>query len=109
MSSTASIANSSFLGSRIMTRKLSPRRRVWTSGSDAGRAETALLSPACLTKRGDDRELRASDPGEDELRDAVAGIDHDPFGVVLRARRIAVPGRDQAGAFVVGVDQPDRV
>src|SRR5229473_6799330 len=89
---------------------LSPRRRVWTSRSDAGRAETALLSPVGLTKRRDDRELGARDPGEDELRDAVAGIDHNPVGLAvdrgrpgrMRARRprsrlanrIAVPRRD---------------
>ena len=28
---------------------------------------------------GNDGEMRAGDPGEDELRDAVAGPDHDAF------------------------------
>src|SRR5216684_4477939 len=86
---------------------LSPRRPVWTSRSDAGRAEAAFLSPARLTKRSDDTELGASNTGEDELRDTVARCDHDPFR--LGASRVAVPRRDKTGALVIGIDDPDRV
>src|SRR5579884_3616490 len=51
----------------------------------------------------DEREARPRDAGEHELRDAVARSDRDLSGGV------AVPRRDQAGAFVVGVDETDRI
>src|SRR6266699_3187362 len=101
MSSTASIANSNFLLSRIMMDALpsrgrrrpgsrfTPRRGVGTSGSDAGRAEGAGLG-----ELADDAEFGPRDPGEHQLGDAVAGVDPDAFATVLRPRRVAVPGRD---------------
>src|SRR5712664_768086 len=121
MSSTASIANSNFLLSRIMMdaspsrgrrrpgSRFTPRRGVGTSGSDAGRAEAAGLPRAGLGELADDGELGPRDPGEHQLGDAVAGVDPDAFASVLRPRRIAVPGRDLAGPLVIGVDQPDRI
>src|SRR5205807_3484704 len=120
MSSTASIANSSFLVSRIMMGALSrrrprpgsrftPRRRVGTSGSDSARAEAARLPRAGLGKLADNAEFGAGDPGEHQLGDAVAGIDPDALVAVVGTRRVAVPRRDEAGALVIGVDQPDRI
>src|SRR5580765_3429262 len=125
MSRTASIANRSFLVSRIMMSArdalrlipwawvpgsaVSPRCPVWTSGSDAGRAEAACLPPAGIAERRDNAEFRPRDPGEDELRDAVAGRDGNPLHLVIGTRRIAVPRRYQAGPLVIGVDDPDRV
>src|SRR5438093_7651246 len=100
MSSTASIAKSSFLVSRIMRPGSSPRRRIGASGSDAGRAKTARLPPAGTGEFGDDVELRPGDPGEYKLGDAVAGIDPDTTAITT-ARRVAVPRRDEAGSLVI--------
>src|SRR6266704_4651555 len=72
---------------------LSPRRPVWTSRSDAGRAEAALLAPAGVAERRDDREFGARDPGKDELRDAVARVDQNPLGPAVDRGR---PGRMRA-------------
>src|SRR6266446_4145576 len=117
MSSTASIANSSFLVSRIMMgassrrrprpgSRFTPHRRVGTSGSDSARAEAARLSRAGLGKLADDGELGSRDPGEHQLGDAVAGVDPDAFVAVVGRlsgygpRLVAVPHRNQAGPLV---------
>src|SRR5229473_1605555 len=105
MSSTASIANRSFLVSRTMISGLSPRRRIGASGSDAGRAETAFLSPALGSEVRDDGEFRPGDAGEHELGDAIAGIDADAPGIAAAVRRVAVPRRNEAGPLVIGVDE----
>src|SRR5579872_6430817 len=105
MSSTASIAKRSFFVSRTIESGFSPCRPLWTSGSNAGRAEPALLPAAGGSKLFDDREMRPRDAGEDELRDAVAWADHEVVG----PRRIAVPRRDEAGPLVIGVDHADGV
>src|SRR5262249_36553346 len=85
---------------------VSPGRGVATSGSDAGRAKPARLPRAACRKPLDDGKLRPRDAGKDELSDAIAGVERDDAVV---ARRVTVPGRDQAGALVVGVDDPDRM
>src|SRR5438094_10470495 len=120
MLSTASIANSNFLVSRIMLgassprrprpgSRFTPRRRVGTRGSDSTRAEAARLPRTGLGELADDREFGPRDPGEHQLGDAVARVDPDAFVSVVRTRRVAVPGRDLADPLVIGVDQPDRI
>src|ERR1700687_391769 len=111
MSSTASIAKSSFFVSRIMSSRppspqghirfsrVSRRRPVRTSGLDARRSETAFLAASTCGKGRHDRELWSRDAGEDELGDAVAG----PNLYRLTAR-VAVPCRYQAGSLVIGID-----
>src|SRR5690349_14629657 len=112
MSSTASMANSSFLVNRIIfartatpcsgsVGRLSPRKRVGTSGLDAGRTEPGLLAATLPRKRRHDDEVRPRNAGKDELRDAVTRPDLDCLAAL---RGIAVPCRDEAGPFVIGVD-----
>src|SRR6266446_5725076 len=110
MSSTASIAKSNFLVSRIMSSRppspeghirfsrVSRRRPVRTSGLDARRSETAFLAASARGKRRYDRELRSRDAGEDELDDAVAGPD-----LYRPTAGVAVPRRYQAGSLVIGI------
>src|SRR5437763_13962115 len=77
--------------------------------SDPGRTKpTALASPG-LGKLGDHREARPRDPGEDQLGDAVAGIDQDAFFRAVRLRRVAVARRNETRSLVIGVDQADCV
>src|ERR1700719_2481698 len=97
MSSTASIAKSSFLVSRIMSR-VSRGSRARTSAGDAGRAKAARLPLAAGGKLGHDREARPPDAREDELGDAVARPDRD------LTLRVAVPGRDQQRSLIIGVN-----
>src|SRR6202048_3338398 len=116
MSSTASIAKSSFFVSRIMSSRppspqghirfsrVSRRRPVRTSGLDARRSETAFLAASAGGKRRYDRELRSRDAGEDELGDAVAGPNRYRLTV-----GVAVPRRYQAGSLIIGVDDSDRI
>src|SRR4029077_9080039 len=111
MSSTASIAKSSFLLSRIMSSRppspaghirfsrVSRRRPVRTSGLDARRSETAFLAASACGKRRHDRELRSGEAGEYELGDSVTG----PNRYRLTAG-VAVPCRYQAGSLVIGID-----
>src|SRR5437762_13972614 len=101
MSSTASIAKSSFLVSRIMSprppppkaifdfSRVSRRRPVRTSGLDAGRSESAFLAAFVRGKRRHHCKLRERDAGEDELRDAVAAPDLSRL-----ATGLAVPRRN---------------
>src|SRR5438132_5075523 len=116
MSSTASIAKSSFLLSRIMSprppspeghirfSRVSRRRPVRTSGLDAGRSESVFLAAFVRGKRRHHCKLRARDAGEDELGDAVAGPN-----LYRLATGIAVPRRNQARPLVIGIDHPDRI
>src|ERR1700757_2868775 len=116
MSSTASIAKSSFLLSRIISSRppsptghirfsrVSRRRPLRTSRLDAGRSEPAFLAASARGKRRHDRELRSRDAGEDELGDAVAG----PNLYRLTAG-VAVPCRYQARPLVIGINHPDGV
>src|SRR5437764_5410717 len=116
MSSTASIANRSFLVSRIMISvrhapgsgrgsRVSPHRRVWTSGSNAGRTETAFLPTAGLFELRDHGKFRPGRACEHELGDAVAGPDQNavnPGRRGLGPDRVSVPRRDEAGTSVYG-------
>src|SRR5437667_5903999 len=116
MSSTASIAKSSFLVSRIMSprppsptghirfSRVSRRWPVRTSGLDAGRSESTLPAASSRRKRRHDRELRSHDASEDELGDAVAGPNR--YRLTLG---VAVPRRYQAGSLVIGIDDADRI
>src|SRR5260370_15802204 len=118
MSSTASMAKSSFLVNRIMFARtdtplfrvllvrLSPRKRIWTSGLDAGRAEAGFLSTSLPRKRWHDYEVRPRNAGKDQLSNTVPGPDLDCVGSL---RRIAGPRRNQAWSLVIGVDHADRV
>src|SRR4029077_3137148 len=115
MSSTASIAKSSFLLSRIMSSRppspeghirfsrVSRRRPVRTSSLDTRRSESAFLAASARGKRRHDCELRSRDAGEEELGDAVTGPN------LYRLAGIAVPCRNQAGSLVIGIDHPDGV
>src|SRR5260370_7900127 len=106
MSSTASMAKSSFLVNRIMFARtdtplfrvllvrLSPRKRIWTSGLDAGRAEAGFLSTSLPRKRWHDNEVRPRNAGKDQLSNTVPGPDLDCVGAL---RRIAVPPRNEPG------------
>src|SRR5438132_9329115 len=116
MSSTASIAKSSFLLSRIMSSRppspeghirfsrVSRRRPVRTSGLDTGRSESALLAASARGKRRYDRELRSRDASEDELGDAVAGLNRYRL-----TAGVAIPRRYPARSLVIGVDDSDRI
>src|SRR5258708_4828046 len=118
MSSTASMAKSSFLVNRIMFARtdtplfrvllvrLSPRKRIWPSGFDAGRAEAGFLSTSLPRKRWHDYEVRPRNAGKDQLSNTVPGPDLDCVGAL---RRIAVPRRNEAGSLLIGVDHTDRV
>src|SRR5438105_3778282 len=118
MSSTASMANSSFLVNLIifartdtpsfpgMLAGLSPRKRVGTSGLDAGRPEPGLPAAPLPRKRRHDRKIRLRDTGKDQLGDTVARPDLD---WVTALHGIAVPCRDEAGPLVIGIDDADCV
>src|SRR5207253_9593454 len=95
MSSTASIANRSFLVSRIMISvrhapgsgrgsRVSPHRRVWTSGGNAGRTETAFLPTAGLFELRDHGKFRPGRACAPELGVAVAGAVQDALNPVRR-------------------------
>src|SRR6516165_7728566 len=116
MSSTALIAKSSFLVSRIMSSR-SPSPKV---GFDChefrarpGSGQAALTPvdpkpssrpPSLVANAGTTTNSGRATRVKDQLRDAVAGL--DPYTVTLR---IAVPCRNQARALVIGVDHPDCV
>src|SRR3954452_4835664 len=85
---------------------LSPRKRIGTSGLDAGRTEPGFLPSSLTRKRRHNHEVRPRNAGKDQLRDTVPGPDLD---AVAALRRIAVPRRNEAGSLVIGVDQTDRV
>src|SRR5215471_19495426 len=117
MSSTASMAKSSFLVSLIISartatpypgllRRLSPRKRIGTSGLDAGRAEPGLLAAFPSRKRWHDHEIRSRNAGKNELRDTVSRLDLD---CLTAMDGVAVPCRDQAGPLVIGIDDADRI
>src|SRR5579883_1406168 len=93
MSSTASIANSIFFDSRIMI------------GSPPRRAEAAVAAPRLRREGGDEAEARPQNGNENELRDAIAGVDDDR----IRAGRQAAPDRDGDGRRPIGIDEPDRI
>src|SRR5260370_8856694 len=118
MSSTASMAKSSFLVNRIMFARtdtplfrvllvrLVPGKRIGTRGLHPGRAEAGFLSASLPRKRWHDYEVRPRNAGKDQLSNTVPGPDLDCVGAL---RRIAVPRRNEAGSLVIGVDHPDRV
>src|SRR5207248_8431087 len=120
---TPAIENRGCLVSRIMISvrhapgsgrgsRVSPHRRVWTSGSNAGRAETAFLPAAGLFELRDHGKFRPGRACEHELGDAVAGPDQNAVNPGRRGfgpDGVSIPRRDQAGTSVIGVDQPDRI
>src|SRR5690348_4659065 len=104
MSSTASMAKSSFLVSRIMfaqtatpifrvlLARFSSRKRIGTMGHDARRAKPGLLPTARARKRRHDHEVRLRNSGKNQLGDTVPRPDLD---YITGLRRISVPCRNQ--------------
>src|SRR5829696_1017156 len=71
-------------------------------------AEPVRATGTGSVEQVDEAEFRSRDPCEHELRDPIARIDPDG-GIAIRRGRVPVPGRDQAGAFIIRVDHTDGV